>query len=118
MRYFWLICWLVPASLWGQNSLQLQWRSPRNEQAHSGPEAHSLPHLSALSPSDSSLSPTPQLLPRYARENPTGFSFLCRQELAIQRRWPVALWVDIEDNPNLKGQIMTTPHLRLQVPLK
>lgn len=109
--------WLIlPALSWGQSSLKLQWEVQSNRQHLAAPTySRQSPSLAV---SDTTLSPTPQFLPRYARENPTGYSFLCRQELAIQRRWPVGLWVDMEDNPNLQGQIMTTPHLRLQVPLK
>ncbi len=118
MRWLRLFFWLVPASLWGQSDLQLQWRVPSASEATLSPEGWPSTNFPLSDTADRVRYPPSNLLPSYARQNPTGFSFLCRQELAIQRRWPVALWVDMEDNPTLKGQIMTTPHLRLQVPLK
>ncbi len=35
------------------------------------------------------------ILPEYARENPTGYTFLCRLELDIEKRSPLPVWVQV-----------------------
>jgi hypothetical protein len=44
-----------------------------------------------------------QLLPAYARENPSGYSYLCRLELAIEEKAPIGVWVKVADRPAWKG---------------
>ena len=33
------------------------------------------------------------ILPQYVKQNPAGHSYLCRLEVAIEKKWPVAIWV-------------------------
>jgi len=36
---------------------------------------------------------SPAIIPGYAKENPSGYSYLCRLEQKVEQKMPVALWV-------------------------
>ena len=61
--------------------------------------------------------PSPYFLPKFAQENPTGYSYLCRQELEIERKSPVGIWVEVEPDEYQKSQIFSGPRLRFRVPV-
>ncbi|MDX1909444.1 MAG: hypothetical protein SF053_20560 [Bacteroidia bacterium] len=50
-----------------------------------------LPTVSSMA----SLSVSPRLLPGYARLNPAGHAPLCRTELLLENRLPVAPWIKV-----------------------
>ncbi|MEO0898462.1 MAG: hypothetical protein AAFY71_18765 [Bacteroidota bacterium] len=56
-----------------------------------------------------------QVMPEYARENPSGYSFLCRLELKAEDKLPVGLWVEVEDGKNLS--LPTYPHTYFRLKL-
>jgi hypothetical protein len=55
-----------------------------------------------LPPARDSLQPlpaaSPHFLPAYARRNPAGHASLCRLELQIENRLPLAFWVKAGDS--------------------
>lgn len=36
---------------------------------------------------------TDQVIPAYAQENPSGYTYLCRMELEVEKNLPVPLWI-------------------------
>lgn len=40
------------------------------------------------------------VIPQYVRENPTGYSYLCRLELQIERDLPIGVWFRVGDTEN------------------
>jgi len=38
-----------------------------------------------------------QVLPSYARQNPSGYSYLCHLELKAEDKLPIGVWVKIDD---------------------
>lgn len=57
-----------------------------------------------------------QVLPRFAQENPRGYSYLCRLELEVAETLPLGLWVKMEGGP--AAQMLGSAHLRLQFRLR
>ncbi len=55
------------------------------------PERQTLLPLHLTRPA--SLLVSPQLLPRFVRENPRGYSYVCRLELEVEEKLPVGVWV-------------------------
>lgn len=55
------------------------------------------------------------VLPSFFRENPSGYSFLCRKELQIENSLPIGIWIDAEQPDYLKGQIGNALNLRLKL---
>jgi hypothetical protein len=42
-------------------------------------------------------------LPDFVRENPRGYSYLCRLELEVEEKLPLGIWFKIGDNYGLPG---------------
>lgn len=110
----WYLCLLwagicLPLASLAQTTPHLQWPSERL------PLTEHLRWTLPASRPDSLPQPATRWLPQYARDNPSGYSFLCRQELAIERRWPIGLWVNLQEGEALRGTIMSTAHLRLRL---
>ncbi len=52
-----------------------------------------------LAPNIENTSVTPQ----YVKENPTGYSYLCRLELDIEKKSPIPVWFKLGENNGLWG---------------
>lgn len=61
--------------------------------------------------------PSPYFLPKYARQNPSGYSFLCRKELQLEDRLPVGIWFEMEPDEAQQRQTMSVPRLQFKLPL-
>lgn len=58
------------------------------------------------------------ILPGYARQNPTGYSFLCRKELEIERKSPVGVWMKVDENrQKIEGLPQSQANLRFRIKL-
>lgn len=62
-----------------QDSLNIQW-TPAMLSFYKASDEQSLEHI----------------LPRYARENPSGFAFLCRIEKKLEHKSPLAPWIKVD----------------------
>jgi hypothetical protein len=60
-------------------------------------------------------SPFQSLLPNYVKENPRGYSPLCRLELDIEDRLPVGVWMKLEDQQNLDGLLRQNAYVRFKL---
>ena len=56
-----------------------------------------------------------QIFPEYVRENPQGFSYFCRLELAVEKKLPIGLWVKIEESPNIDNGPINQAYVRLKL---
>ena len=57
------------------------------------------------------------VLPNFARENPSGYSFLCRTELKWEQRMPLAVWFRSETTGEASAKgILPSTYLRLRRP--
>ena len=74
--------WLAPTQ-----SFQLF----ENTTHYFGSEISSHPIGSFHAPLSPSL--TDQVIPAYAQENPSGYTYLCRMELEVEKNLPVPLWI-------------------------
>ncbi|MEM0995824.1 MAG: hypothetical protein AAGN35_02040 [Bacteroidota bacterium] len=54
-------------------------------------------------------------LPRHVRNNPRGYSPLCRLELRLENELPVAMWVKLGPNPDLTYAIRSNAEVRLKL---
>lgn len=83
--------------------------SPTGLQFRSGAQA------SPFSQGSSSSTGTNQIgtafLPEYARENPSGYSYLCRLELKIEDQLPLGVWFQADGSNHPGGSI----YLRLKM---
>ena len=43
---------------------------------------------------------SPHILPEYAKMNPSGYSFLCRQEIKWENEWKIPVWFSAGDIGN------------------
>lgn len=57
--------------------------------------------------------PAASILPQYARENPTGYSYLCRLELSLEQSMPVSLWLKLGEQSY--GQIKGNVHAQIKL---
>ncbi|MCB0844279.1 MAG: hypothetical protein KDE26_13580 [Bacteroidetes bacterium] len=55
----------------------------------------------------------PAPLPKYARENPAGHSYLCRLEVKIEKSLPVGLWMKVGDSAGIVNSTGNNAHFRL-----
>ncbi|MEM7656832.1 MAG: hypothetical protein AAF399_11940 [Bacteroidota bacterium] len=62
-----------------------------------------------------STNPSPAFLPTYARQNPSGYSFLCLKELEIENKLPIGLWIKLENPAYLRQQLGNQASLRLKL---
>jgi len=62
----------------------------------------------------SARAPSPHWLPTYARENPAGHAFLCRQEVRWEKSLPVGVWLEAEPDDAQPTQLMSGLRLRLR----
>ncbi|MEZ4774420.1 MAG: hypothetical protein R3D00_14640 [Bacteroidia bacterium] len=60
-------------------------------------------------------SQTPDILPSYAKENPSGYSWLCRMELKIEDELPVGLWVKAGDSGGVVNSTGNNLHIKLKL---
>jgi hypothetical protein len=70
-------------------------------------------------PEPNRISPSPHFLPDFALENPTGYSFLCRTELAVENKFPIGIWLKIgEERPAMQSRpIRATEGTKVQLKL-
>ncbi|MEM7040968.1 MAG: hypothetical protein AAF570_28650 [Bacteroidota bacterium] len=54
-------------------------------------------------------------MPGHVRENPRGFSPLCRLEIAIEEKLPVGVWVTVGDNLGLPGDRRSNASVRFKL---
>lgn len=54
-------------------------------------------------------------LPSYARENPSGYSYLCRLELKVEDTLPVGLWLKLGTDESLKTGPFSAANLRMKL---
>lgn len=57
-------------------------------------------------------------LPEFARNNPTGYTYLCRLELKIEKDLPLGLWLDIGDNSTTGNPSNANANVRFRFKLK
>ena len=62
---------------------------------------------------DSAQIATTSILPLYAQENPTGYSYLCRLELSLEKQMPVSFWVKLGEQSY--GQIKGNVHAQIKL---
>ncbi|RMG72230.1 MAG: hypothetical protein D6722_05700 [Bacteroidetes bacterium] len=55
-----------------------------------------------------------RLLPAYARQNPRGYTYLCRLELEVEETLPVGLWFKMDEGPSRQTGMLGSAHLRLR----
>ena len=64
----------------------------------------------------SHLSPTLELIhPRFVRENPRGFSYLCRLELEIEEKLPIGVWLNLGEWSHLPGNSGGNAHIKFKL---
>ena len=59
-----------------------------------------------------------RLLPAYARQNPRGYTYLCRLELEVEERLPIGLWFKMDEGPSRQTSMLGSAHLRLRFRLR
>ncbi len=82
--------------------------------SHAESKSDSLAKFQRLTlPTESSPTPflTQAFLPEYARENPSGYSYLCRMELKLEDQLPLGIWVRADE----KGYPGGSLYLRLKM---
>jgi len=57
-------------------------------------------------------------MPEFARNNPTGYTYLCRLELKIEKDLPLGLWLDIGDNSTTGNPSNANANVRFRFKLK
>ncbi|MCB9232070.1 MAG: hypothetical protein H6581_10425 [Bacteroidia bacterium] len=57
----------------------------------------------------------PSVLPGFARENPTGYSWFCRQELLLEKKLPVGVWIKIDEDMTVEDGPVNRASLRLKL---
>ncbi|MEZ4826308.1 MAG: hypothetical protein R3C61_08435 [Bacteroidia bacterium] len=57
----------------------------------------------------------PDILPDYAKENPSGHTWLCRAELRIENQLPVGIWVKAGDAGGIVNSTGNNLHLKLKL---
>ncbi|MDX2246598.1 MAG: hypothetical protein SF052_07485 [Bacteroidia bacterium] len=55
------------------------------------------------------------ILPSYAQENPSGYSWLCRMELKIENELPIGVWVKAGDSGGIVNSTGNNLHLKLKL---
>ena len=58
---------------------------------------------------------TPAPLPKYARENPAGHSYLCRLEVKIEKKLPIGIWMKVGDSAGIANSTGNNAHFRLRL---
>jgi hypothetical protein len=61
---------------------------------------------------------SPVYLPDYARKNPTGYSYLCRLELKIEKELPLGLWLDLGDTRTWGNPSQANANVRFRFKLR
>jgi len=61
---------------------------------------------------------SPAYLPEFARKNPTGYTYLCRLELKIEKDLPLGLWLDIGDKSTTMNPSNANANVRFRFKLK
>lgn len=61
---------------------------------------------------------SPVYLPEFARNNPTGYTYLCRLELKIEKDLPLGLWLDIGDTSTAGNPSNANANVRFRFKLK
>lgn len=57
-------------------------------------------------------------IPEFARKNPTGYTYLCRLELQIEKDLPLGLWLDIGDNSTYGNPSNANANVRFRFKLR
>jgi len=61
--------------------------------------------------------PSPYVLPAFARENPSGYSFLCRTEIKWEQNLPLGVWFRSETTGEaISKGILPSTYVRLRRP--
>ena len=55
------------------------------------------------------------IIPEYVRENPRGYSYLCRLELKIEEKLPIGVWIKIGENSGFAGDAKGNAHVRFKL---
>lgn len=58
---------------------------------------------------------TNDLFPAYVRQNPRGYSYLCRLELVVEEKLPVGLWVKLGEKNGVKGIVGSPANFRMKL---
>ena len=53
--------------------------------------------------------------PRFVRENPRGYSYLCRLELEIEDKLPIGVWLNLGEYTHLPGNSGGNAHLKFKL---
>ena len=62
------------------------------------------------------LSPSFSLIrPAYVKENPRGYSYLCRLELEMEEKLPVGIWIKTGDAQAVSTGLKSNAHVRLKL---
>lgn len=56
-----------------------------------------------------------QILPEYARENPTGYTFLCRLELKGEDKMKIPVWIKVDDNNSYSAPSFPHTYVRFKL---
>ncbi|MEM6807390.1 MAG: hypothetical protein AAF696_38670 [Bacteroidota bacterium] len=64
------------------------------------------------------LNVSPVYLPKFARNNPTGYTYLCRLELQIEKDLPLGLWLDIGDQSTFGNPSNANANVRFRFKLR
>ncbi len=55
----------------------------------------------------------PNFLPTYARNNPSGYSYLCLKEIEVEKKLPIGIWFEVEPDGPLQHLIQSGARIRL-----
>ena len=100
-----LFATLFVGEIYGQNGAGIQ--LSRDYQVTSTPSPTLLLGTSLPSSLD--------LMPQYVQDNPTGYSYLCRLELDLEKKLPVPVWLKMEDNRKLSEGLTNNVYVRFKL---
>ena len=61
------------------------------------------------------LKTSPAFLPKYVKENPSGYSYLCRLELKIEEQLPLAMWLRLGQSFGLPSTSAGQANIRFKL---
>ncbi|MCI4668841.1 MAG: hypothetical protein MRZ79_11960 [Bacteroidia bacterium] len=56
-----------------------------------------------------------QILPKFARENPTGYTFLCRLELKGEDKMRIPVWIKVDDSNSYSAPSFPHTYVRFKL---
>lgn len=110
----WLILSLLLGSLsWGFSQPGIHLGVP--DYQFSSNFTSSTPTNSTVS-SSSGLSPNLTMIhPQFVKDNPRGYSYLCRLELQIEDKLPIGVWINLGEHTNLAGNSGGNAHVKFKL---